>query len=82
MLTQQAETILESNVIIVTATTRARVIESKLSASVQKLSLRSDLEQLLSNAEIGDEHTSSVDDAPHCQDGVCMVTWKPQRPAA
>ncbi len=22
------------------------------------------------------------EDAPECQNGVCLVTWKPQRPAA
>ena len=79
MFTQQVENTQENNVITVTAATRARAIERKLSASVQKLSLRTSLEQLISNAEVtAAEQTDLVEDsAPHCQDGVCMRFNRP-----
>jgi hypothetical protein len=51
----------------------------KLSAPVKRAAeLRATLQMHKQTAEVQDEHQSEA----QCENGVCSVSWKPQRPAA
>lgn len=55
-----------------------RDLERKLTASVQRLSFHT----RQAAVEQVEQSVESSQPESHCENGVCLVTWKPQRPAA